>query len=126
MKPTLDPKALLAAATPGPWTAHPGYRDEGIHLQLGAPPEPHWSAWIPSPARGDLALLLAAPDLARELLVMRLAFDAIARALDPAGGCTDRCASASDSGEDCDCGYIEAGDDPAAFARAALRGEWPS
>lgn len=71
-----DLAQLAAAATPGPWTAHPHPRgDDTVRLQLGAPPGSHWSAWIPAPRPGDLALILAAPDLARQLL----ATDVVAR-----------------------------------------------
>ena len=71
----------------------------------------------------DVQRLLA---VAQECARLRLALDAIARAHEPSGGCAEGCARKLECGlvVDCDCGYIDAADDPAAFARAALRGEW--
>ena len=49
------------------------------------------------------------------------ALDAIARANDPLGGCSDDCASVNIEDEDCDCGYSAACDDVAGFARDVIK-----
>jgi hypothetical protein len=47
------------------------------------------------------------------------ALDAIARAHDREGSCSEDCDSWND-GDDCSCGYVDAADDVVAFARAAI------
>ena len=49
------------------------------------------------------------------------ALDAIARANESTGECSQECASVNIEDEDCDCGYMGAADDVAAFARDAIK-----
>lgn len=60
-------------------------------------------------------------DAMAEIERLRQALDAIRRAYDPKGGCTAECATCNVEDADCDCGYVEASDDVAAFVAETLQ-----